>query len=62
MLQGERALRNNWTLISCDGLIWRSSSGDGGREGSDSGSLIEQSVRSLSLKVGGLEYVLFFNS
>ena len=41
-----------------EGLIWRSCSGVG-REPSDSYSLIEQSVRSLSLKVGGLECVLF---
>ena len=37
---------------------WRSCSGEGGREGSNSGSVIEKSVKSFSL-VGGLECFLF---
>ena len=52
-------MKDSWALISCVGLIWRSCSGEGDREGSDSGSVIEQSFRSLFLKVGGLECVLF---
>ena len=59
LLLGEGESKDSFRLISCEGLSWRRCSGDGDREGSDSGSVIEQSFRSLSLKVGGLEFVLF---
>ena len=44
MLQLVRALYEILSPISLEGLIWQSSSGDGGREDSNS---IEKSVRSL---------------
>ena len=63
MLQGQRGLRDSWALISSEGPVWRScsgASGEGGREGSNSDSVIEKSVKSLTLKVGGLN--VFFSS
>ena len=51
---GEGGLKDICRLVSCGELMWRSFSG----EGSDF-SVSEQSVRSLSVKFGGLECVLF---
>jgi hypothetical protein len=52
--EGKAGLEDSCKLVSYKGLTRRSCSG----EVSDS-SVIKQSVRSLSLKVGGLESVLF---
>ena len=51
---GEGGLKDSCRLVSAEELLWRRCSG----EGSDS-SVIWQSVRSLSLRFGGLECVLF---
>jgi hypothetical protein len=53
----KREFRSNSSPIPWVAL--RSLSGDGGRDASDPHSFIEQSARSLSRKVGGLENVLF---